>query len=67
VRRNLDLGSLAHQGSTFFLGMSMAAVGLETKVAALKRTGPKPLLAGLISSVAIAVIILLLIKLLGIT
>lgn len=66
VKQNLDLGECAHQCSTFFLGMSMAAVGLETKVAALKRTGPKPLLAGLISSVAIAAVIVLLIKLLGI-
>jgi uncharacterized integral membrane protein (TIGR00698 family) len=66
VRQDLDLGALAHQCSTFFLGMSMAAVGLETKVAALKRTGPKPLLAGLISSVAIAITVLTLIKLFGI-
>ena len=67
VRQNLDLGESAHKCSTFFLGMSMAAVGLETKVAALRRTGLKPLLAGFISSVVIAVAILLLIKLLGIT
>jgi uncharacterized integral membrane protein (TIGR00698 family) len=54
VQRNLDLSVLAHQSSTFCLGMSMAAVGLETKAATLKHTGLKPLLAGLISSVAIA-------------
>lgn len=66
VSQNLDLGECAHKCSTFFLGMSMAAVGLETKVAALKRTGLKPLLAGFISSVAIAAVILLLIKLFGI-
>jgi len=63
VRQDLDMGALAHTSSTFFLGMSMAAVGLETKVAALKRTGLKPLLAGLISSVAIAAAVLGLIKL----
>ncbi|HEY2081560.1 MAG TPA: YeiH family protein [Verrucomicrobiae bacterium] len=66
VRQNLDLGECAHKCSTFFLGMSMAAVGLETKVSALRRTGLKPLLAGFISSVAIAIAILVLIKLLGI-
>jgi uncharacterized integral membrane protein (TIGR00698 family) len=63
VRQNLDLGECAHKCSTFFLGMSMAAVGLQTKVAALRRTGLKPLLAGFISSVAIAIAILILIKL----
>jgi uncharacterized membrane protein YadS len=47
--------------------MSMAAVGLETKISALKRTGVKPLLAGLISSVLITIAILAALKLLRIT
>jgi uncharacterized integral membrane protein (TIGR00698 family) len=67
VRQDFDLGAVARVCATFFLAMSMAAVGLETKVAALKRTGLKPLVAGLISSVAIAAAVLALIKLFGIT
>jgi uncharacterized integral membrane protein (TIGR00698 family) len=67
VQMNFNVAALAQKSASFCLVMSMAAVGLETKVSALKRTGAKPFLAGLISSVVIILAILALIKLLGIS
>ena len=67
VQKNFDVAALAQKAASFCLVMSMAAVGLETKVSALKRTGAKPFLAGLISSLVIILAILALIKLFGIS
>ena len=50
--------------STFFIVMSMAGVGMETKFKSMKQTGWRPLLAATISALVIAVVILALIKLL---
>jgi uncharacterized membrane protein YadS len=47
--------------------MSMAGVGLETKLKAMKKTGLKPFLAATLSALIIAVVILGLIKLLKIS
>jgi uncharacterized integral membrane protein (TIGR00698 family) len=66
LQKDFSLVHLARSAASFCLVMSMAAVGLETKCAALARTGPKPLVAGLISSLVITAAILALIRLLGI-
>jgi uncharacterized integral membrane protein (TIGR00698 family) len=66
VQKDFSVVNIARMAASFCLIMSMAAVGLETKFSALARTGPKPFLAGLISSLVITVVILGLIRLLGI-
>ncbi|MGH7951910.1 MAG: YeiH family protein [Limisphaerales bacterium] len=67
VQTDFSTIAIAQKSATFCLVMSMAAVGLETKISALKRTGAKPFLAGLISSLIITVAILGLIKFLKIS
>jgi uncharacterized integral membrane protein (TIGR00698 family) len=67
VQKDFNVVAIAQKCAGFCLVMSMAAVGLETKISALKRTGVKPLLAGLISSVLITIAILAALKLLHIT
>lgn len=62
-----SLPALAQLGSTFFIVMSMAGVGLETRFAAMKQTGWRPFFAATVSALAIALMILALIKLLGIS
>ena len=59
-----NLQAICLKCSTFFIVMSMAGVGLETKFKAMKQTGLRPLLAAGISALIIAVVILALIKLL---
>jgi uncharacterized membrane protein YadS len=44
----------------------MAGVGLETRFAALRRTGVKPFVASLLAALAIAVLLLVLIRATGI-
>ncbi len=58
------LRAIVLQCSTFFIVMSMAGVGLETKISAMKQTGWRPLLAAGLSALIIALVILTLIKLL---
>lgn len=61
----IQLPYVAQRISEFCIVTSMAAVGLETKFSALRRTGVKPFFAGLIASVVIAVALLLLLRFLG--
>jgi uncharacterized membrane protein YadS len=62
-----SLPAVAQTCSAFFITMSMAGVGLETKLKAMRKTGFRPLVAASISAAAITVITLGLIKLLKIT
>jgi uncharacterized integral membrane protein (TIGR00698 family) len=59
-----SLPTVAQSCSAFFITMSMAAVGLETKFKAMKQTGFRPLVAATISALAITVVTLGLLKLL---
>lgn len=52
-------------GSTYFLGMAMAAVGLSTNLTLFRKLGVKPFLIGLCSALAVALTSLLMIYLLG--
>ncbi|HEY1790673.1 MAG TPA: YeiH family protein [Verrucomicrobiae bacterium] len=61
-----SLPAVAQTCSAFFITMSMAAVGLETKFKAMKQTGLRPLVAATISAAVITVVTLALIKLLKI-
>jgi uncharacterized integral membrane protein (TIGR00698 family) len=61
-----SLPAVAQVCSGFCIVMSMAGVGLETKLKTMKKTGLKPFLAATISAVVIAVVVLALIKLLKI-
>jgi uncharacterized integral membrane protein (TIGR00698 family) len=62
--KSYNLQAICLKCSTFFIVMSMAGVGLETKFKAMRQTGLRPLLAAAISALVIAVVILVLIKLL---
>jgi uncharacterized membrane protein YadS len=62
-----SLPAIAQMGSSFFIVMSMAGVGLETKFTAMKKTGLRPFFAATVSALVIAVVILALIKLLHIS
>lgn len=62
-----SLPDVAQKCSAFFITMSMAGVGLETKFKAMKQTGLRPLVAATISATAITVVTLGLIKFLKIT
>jgi len=62
--KSYNLQAICLKCSTFFIVMSMAGVGLETKFRAMKQTGLRPLLAAAISALIIAAAILALIKLL---
>ena len=53
--------------SNFFIVMSMAGVGLETKFSAMRQTGLRPFFAAAVSALVIASVVLGLIKLLGIS
>jgi len=65
--KQYSLPVIAQTCSGFCIVMSMAGVGLETKLKAMKKTGLKPFLAATISALVIAIVILGLIKLLKIT
>jgi uncharacterized integral membrane protein (TIGR00698 family) len=56
----------AEQGSRFCILISMAAVGLETRFAAMRQTGVKPFVASLSAVILLAVLLLGLIKALAI-
>jgi uncharacterized integral membrane protein (TIGR00698 family) len=62
-----SLPAVAQVCSGFCIVMSMAGVGLETKLKAMKKTGLKPFLAATLSALIIAIVILALIKFLKIT
>jgi len=62
----LPLASAAEEVSRFCIIVSMAGVGLETKLAAMRQTGLKPFGASLVAVVFIAVLVLVLIRTLGI-
>jgi uncharacterized integral membrane protein (TIGR00698 family) len=64
--RNLNLAGLLEQVSKFFIVISMAGVGLETKFAAMRQTGLKPFAASLVAVLVLAVLILGLIRAMGI-
>jgi uncharacterized integral membrane protein (TIGR00698 family) len=63
---NLNLAGLLEQVSKFCIVISMAGVGLETKFAAMRQTGLKPLIASLAAVLVLAVMILGLIRFLHI-
>jgi uncharacterized integral membrane protein (TIGR00698 family) len=62
-----SLPAIAQWAANFFIVMSMAGVGLETKFAAMRQTGLRPFFAALISALVIAAVILGLIVLLHIS
>lgn len=57
-----SIGPAAEQVSRFCIGVSMAGVGLETKFSAMRQTGLKPFVASLIAVLAVAVLVLVLIR-----
>ena len=61
-----SLAAVAVEVSKFCIVISMAGVGLETKFAAMKQTGLKPLGAAFFAIVVLAVLILVLIRAMGI-
>jgi uncharacterized integral membrane protein (TIGR00698 family) len=62
-----SLPTIAQWGANFFIVMSMAGVGLETKFTAMKTTGLRPFFAATVSALVIAMVILGLIKLLHVS
>jgi uncharacterized integral membrane protein (TIGR00698 family) len=67
VERDFSLASVAQIGANFFIVMSMAGVGLETKFSAMRQTGWRPFFAAAASALVIASVIFGLIKLLNIS
>jgi uncharacterized integral membrane protein (TIGR00698 family) len=67
LKRSFNTAEIAKAGANFFIVMSMAGVGLETKLSAMRQTGLRPFFAAAVSSLVIAVVVLGLIKLLGIS
>lgn len=67
VQRDFSMPVIAQMGANFFIVMSMAGVGLETKFTAMKQTGLRPFFAAFVSALVIAAVVLSLIKLLGIS
>ena len=67
IDRNYNVPQAAQWGANFFITMSMAGVGLETKFSDMKKTGFRPFFAGLATAIVIAISILGLIKLLHIS
>ena len=63
---DLSVAAGAQRVSEWCIVASMAGVGLETKFAALRQTGFKPLAAGALAALCITVVILALIHYLGI-
>ena len=62
----LSLSAVAEEISRFCIIISMAGVGLETKFSAMRQTGLKPLGASLLAVIAVAVMVLVLIKTLAV-
>lgn len=67
VERDFSLAAIAQMGANFFIVMSMAGVGLETKFAAMRQTGWRPFFAAAVSALVIAAVILGFVKLLHIS
>ena len=67
VQHDFSMAAAAQTGANFFIVMSMAGVGLETRFTAMKQTGLRPFFAAAISALVIAAAVLCLIKLLGIS
>ena len=67
IDRKYDVAQSAQWAANFFITMSMAGVGLETKFSDMKKTGFRPFFAGLATAIVIAISILGLIKLLHIS
>jgi uncharacterized integral membrane protein (TIGR00698 family) len=61
-----ELQLLLHRLALFCIAVALAAVGLSTDVAALRRAGPRPLLLGLILWIAVSVTSLALQQLTGV-
>jgi uncharacterized integral membrane protein (TIGR00698 family) len=59
----VNLAKMLDQVSKFCIVISMAGVGLETKFAAMRQTGLKPLVASFVAVVIVAALVLGLIKL----
>jgi uncharacterized integral membrane protein (TIGR00698 family) len=59
--------AVAQACSGFFIVMSMAGVGMETKFKAMQKTGLRPFLAATLSALIIATVVLVLIKVLAIS
>jgi uncharacterized integral membrane protein (TIGR00698 family) len=57
-----SVGSIGEQVSKFFITISMAGVGLETKFSAMRQTGLKPFVASLFAVLVVASLILALLK-----
>ncbi len=66
VNFDLSVAAGAQRVSEWCIVASMAGVGLETKFAALRQTGLKPLAAGALAALCITVVILALIHYLGV-
>jgi uncharacterized integral membrane protein (TIGR00698 family) len=62
----VGMATVADQVSRFCIIISMAGVGLETRFAAMRRTGLKPFAASLLAVIVVAVLVLSLIRALGI-
>jgi uncharacterized integral membrane protein (TIGR00698 family) len=60
--RNANLANFFEQISKFLITVSMAGVGLETKFAAMRQTGLKPLIASFIAALIIGCLILAIIQ-----
>lgn len=58
--------AVAQACSGFFIVMSMAGVGIETKFKSMQKTGFRPFLAATLSALIIAIVVLALIKVLAI-
>jgi uncharacterized integral membrane protein (TIGR00698 family) len=67
AQQSFSTAELAKAGANFFIVMSMAGVGLETKFDAMKQTGLRPFFAAAISALVIAIVVLCLIKVLAIS
>lgn len=61
---DFSMAKVALAGANFFIVMSMAGVGLETKLHAMRQTGLRPFFAAAVSALVIAVVILGLIRVL---
>jgi uncharacterized integral membrane protein (TIGR00698 family) len=67
IEGNFSMTDATKWGANFCIVMSMAGVGLETKLAAMRQSGLRPFVAAAISALAIALAVLGLIKLLAIS
>ncbi len=64
-RMHADVGRLLREASRAMILVALAGVGLSTRIAAMRRTGPKPFLVGFVVALTTSLASLLLIRLLG--